>query len=92
MSELEIRREGSRYIGQLDGKDVAFVDAENVAEDAIAIRHTEVDPGYEGRGLAGTIVKHVIEDARLHQRKVIPMCGYAAAYIERHPEYKKDVR
>jgi uncharacterized protein len=92
MHELEIRREGDRFIGQLNGEDVAFAEVDDIASDGLLIKHTEVLPAFEGRGLAGALMRHVLEDAKRHGRNVVPTCPYAAAYIERHPEYHHCLR
>lgn len=51
------------------------------------IVHTEVDPAYGGRGIAGGLVKSVLEEAGRTGVKVRARCSYAAGYLERHPEY-----
>ena len=47
--------------------------------------HTEIDPNYEGQGLAGVLVKAALADVRA------PAAGggrlpYVSAYVKRHPE------
>lgn len=52
----------------------------------LAITHTEVPPGLEGRGIAGALVQAVLDHAQAHGLKVLPLCSYARAYMRRHPE------
>ncbi|HET8797191.1 MAG TPA: GNAT family N-acetyltransferase [Thermoanaerobaculia bacterium] len=41
-----------------------------------------------GRGIAGALVKHALDDARARGLKVIPRCSYVRAYIEKNAEYR----
>lgn len=52
-----------------------------------ALIHTEIDPAFEGRGLAGHLIAHVLEEARARELQILPHCPYVRGYIERHPEY-----
>jgi predicted GNAT family acetyltransferase len=76
----------------LDRAEVAHMEVDPIAADGLLIKHTEVQPQHEGKGIAGALVRHVLEDARRQGRGVIPLCPYAAAYIKRHPEYLEYVR
>lgn len=49
--------------------------------------HTAVPAQLEGRGIAGVLTKHALEDARSRGLTVVPRCPYVRAYIDRHPEY-----
>ena len=55
--------------------------------DAVTIAHTEVRPGFEGRGLGARLAKFALDDARRRGLRVVPRCPFVAAYIRRHPEY-----
>jgi len=52
------------------------------------IEHTEVDDELRGQNIGYQLVHHAIEYARVHQLKILPMCPFARAVIERKPEYK----
>ena len=52
----------------------------------MTIVHTEVDPALEGHGVAGALVRAALDHARASGLKVDPVCGYARAYMERHPD------
>ncbi len=52
----------------------------------LILPHVEVDPAIRGRGAAGRLMAEVLLLARERGWKVNPTCGYAAAYIQRHPE------
>jgi predicted GNAT family acetyltransferase len=53
---------------------------------AVVLVHTEVDPGYEGRGLAGELVEGAFRDLRDRGLRVVPLCPYIRAWLRRHPE------
>ncbi len=49
--------------------------------------HTEVEPEFEGHGVAGEMVARALDDVRARGLKVVPSCPYVRSYISRHPEY-----
>jgi predicted GNAT family acetyltransferase len=53
----------------------------------IAFVHTEVDPRFEGQGLAGKLIATALDEARAGGVAVLPFCPFVNAYINRHPEY-----
>ncbi len=58
-----------------------------LVDGGMAIVHTEVPPAVAGRGIAGELVRTALEFARQEGWKVRPVCSYAVAWMERHPEY-----
>ena len=53
----------------------------------LTIMHTEVPKELGGRGMGSTLMKGVLDTARVQGLKVQPLCPFAKAYIERHSEY-----
>ena len=53
----------------------------------MVIEHTGVPEAIGGRGVAAALVRAALEHARRQGWRVVPACAYAAAYIQRHPEY-----
>ena len=53
---------------------------------AVALVHTEVDPAYEGQGLAGLLVEGALRDLRERGLRMIPICPYVHAWLRRHPD------
>jgi predicted GNAT family acetyltransferase len=49
--------------------------------------HTEVDPEYQGQGLASQLIKVALDDTRDAELRLVPQCPAVAAYIAKHPEY-----
>jgi len=52
-----------------------------------AFDHTEVEPRYEGHGLAGRLVTEALDAARGRGWTVLPYCPYVRGFLGRHPEY-----
>jgi predicted GNAT family acetyltransferase len=50
--------------------------------------HTEVDPALRGRGLAGRLAVYALNETRAEGLRVVALCPFIAAYIERHPDYR----
>ena len=71
------------YLSKLD----YILDGKN-----FVITHVGVYPELRGQGIAGRITQVSLEYAKEHDLRVIPMCGYAAAYIRKHPEYAELTR
>lgn len=53
----------------------------------ITITHTEVPRAVEGRGVGSALVKGMLDEIRREGRKVVPLCSFVRAYINRHPDY-----
>ena len=56
--------------------------------EVMAISHSEVPPEVEGRGIGSALVRGTLDDIRKRGLKVLPLCGFVAAYIRRHKEYQ----
>jgi predicted GNAT family acetyltransferase len=80
-------RAGSRYLAQW-GDSVAGFAEYNLKPDAIVFTHTEVDPAFEGRGVAGVLVRAALDDVRSRGLRVIAVCPYVKAWLARHPDYQ----
>lgn len=54
----------------------------------LAIPYVEAAPPLRGTGAADRLMKGVMEIARAEGLKVVPLCGYASAWLRRHKEYR----
>ena len=75
----------SRFIAEVDGHQ-AHLDYE-VVGDTMRITHTRVPTAIRDRGVAGELVRVAVTHARTEGLKVNPLCSYADAWLERHPDY-----
>lgn len=57
----------------------------------VVFTHTEVRPGFEGRGIASALVRQALDDVRRRGRKVLPVCPFVQAFLARHAEQYADV-
>jgi predicted GNAT family acetyltransferase len=78
--------ERNRYEITLDGQLAGFVPYRRTPG-RIALLHTEIDDAHQGAGLAGTLVRAVLDAARADGLAVAPYCPYVAGWIARHPAY-----
>ena len=53
----------------------------------ITFTHTEVPKELGGRGIGSQLAKGALDQARERGLKVVPLCPFIKAYIEKHPEY-----
>lgn len=76
-NEFELDVDGHRAVAayQLEG-------------DMITFTHTLVPKKLEGRGIASKLIRAALDSARDRGLKVIPICPFVKAFIERHPEYQ----
>jgi uncharacterized protein len=58
-----------------------------VGEHQLIIDHTMVPDAFRGQGAGVKLVDRAVADARASNRKVIPLCPFAAAQFRRHPEW-----
>ncbi len=86
MSEVRDNPATSRF-EMASGDAVAFVEYMR-AGDRIVLIHTEVPEALSGRGVGSKLVRGTLEAVRTEGLKVVPRCGFVAAYVERHPEYR----
>jgi predicted GNAT family acetyltransferase len=84
--EITASGERSRYEISADGKPAGFTQYERRG-DAIAFLHTEIDPEYGGKGLAGRLIGHALDDVREQRLAVLPYCPFVRSFIAKHTEY-----
>jgi predicted GNAT family acetyltransferase len=80
-------RADSRYVA-LWGESVAGFAEYTLKPDVIVFTHTEVDPAFEGRGIAGVLVRTALDDVRSRGLRVVAVCPYVKAWIARNPDYQ----
>lgn len=54
----------------------------------IIIDHTEVPDVYRGQGVGRALALHAVEAARTGGWKIIPLCPFFKAQVERNPEWQ----
>jgi predicted GNAT family acetyltransferase len=84
MTDIVNNRERHSYVLDVDGH-TAFA-AYRMEGGKIVFYHTVVPPQLEGRGIGSALVKGAMEDVRAQGLKVVPLCAFVKAWIDRHPE------
>jgi uncharacterized protein len=54
--------------------------------DRLVLIHTETPVGLEGRGIGAALVRAALDRARREGLTVVPLCPFARAWLEQHPE------
>jgi predicted GNAT family acetyltransferase len=49
--------------------------------------HTEIGEQFGGRGLATTLIREALDDARGRGWSVLPYCPFVKAFVAKHTEY-----
>jgi predicted GNAT family acetyltransferase len=70
-----------------DGDELAGFAEYHRSGDEVAFIHTEIDPRFEGRGLAGLLARTALDTARAQGLAVLPYCPFIRGWIKKHPEY-----
>ena len=58
-------------------------------KDKIFLTHTEVPTALEGKGIGSAIIKSALEQVEKEELTLVPLCPFVAAYIKKHPEWRK---
>jgi uncharacterized protein len=73
---------------ELDADGVTAVANYRVAGNVMTITHTEVPPHARNRGIASRLIEGVLVEARARGLKIVPLCPFVSAYVDKHPEYR----
>ena len=57
----------------------------------LIIDHVEAPDALRGTGAAGRFMEALVAHARAKGERITPICSYAAAWLQRHPDEAKDV-
>ncbi|MDD2819297.1 MAG: GNAT family N-acetyltransferase [Candidatus Nanopelagicales bacterium] len=52
----------------------------------LSLLHTRVIPEYEGQGMAETLVRGILDEAKAKNLQVLPVCEYVAGFIGKHQD------
>ena len=84
---LLVRDNPERHRFEINLGDGTFAIAEyTLRPGKIMFTHTEVPEAHEGKGLGTTLIRFALDAARERGLKVIPICPFFAAYMQKHAE------
>ena len=84
MSEVVDNRARNRFELEVDGE-TAFAEYRREGPN-IVFTHTIVPEALSGRGIGSRLVRAALDAARAEGLKVVPLCPFVKAYIEKLPE------
>jgi hypothetical protein len=83
---------GGRYVGRIDGiTEPAIMTYSRASATLIIVDHTEVPAAMRGKGAGQALAEHAVAEARQGGWKIIPLCPFMKAQMDRHPDWS-DVR
>ena len=95
MSEIDVKREdgpsGGRYSAVVNGEE-AEMTYSRAGANRIIIDHTGVPEGLRGLKVGLALVEAAVMDARKQGFKIIPLCPFAKATLDKHPEWADAVQ
>lgn len=85
MTDITVTRndDESRYEIRTDGALAGFAEFQ-LRPGAIRFIHTELDPAFQGQGLAGVLAERALTDAVATGDAIVPLCPYIAKYLSTH--------
>lgn len=84
-NQITFNTSENRYELSVDGQ-VVHADVRR-DKDRLYIDYVYAPPELRGKGAAGQFMTQLMVIVRAEQLKVVPICGYAASWLERHQEY-----
>lgn len=88
VATIEHDEAASRYVIHSEGERAGFAAYERDGDQWV-FTHTEVDPQFSGRGLAGELVGHALDEVVAAGGTIVPVCEYVASYIRKNPQYEE---
>ncbi|MEQ8400722.1 MAG: GNAT family N-acetyltransferase [Roseitalea porphyridii] len=76
-----------RYLIAAPGGATAEMSYSRVNDGLIIIDHTEVPDAFRGTGTGRRLLERLIADARAAGTRIVPLCPFAKAQFDRHPEW-----
>ena len=91
MTDLAITRKdgesGGRYVVKVEGHEAELTFSRIGTSADIIADHTGVPDELAGRGIGKALIDFMIEDARTHGFRIVPLCPFIKAQYQRHPEW-----
>jgi len=85
-ADVRDNTEDRRFEIWVDGEIAGFT-TYVVRSGTISFLHTELEPGFQGRGLGQELVGAALRSARQRGLAVLPFCPYVRGFIAEHSEF-----
>ncbi len=79
---------GGRFVARIPGKPDAEMTFSKAGEKILIIDHTGVPGELGGMGVGKALVEHMVMDVRARGLKVVPLCPFTRATLEKHEEWQ----
>jgi predicted GNAT family acetyltransferase len=84
---LKYNEQQERFELEVDGT-TAYIEYRK-GGNTMALTHTEVPAALEGKGVGTAIVEKSLSYLEENNYRLVPLCPFVLAYVERHPEWKR---
>ena len=84
----EDKPSGGRYVARIEGKPEAEMTFSRAGEKILIIHHTSVPDELGGMGVGKALVEHMLMDVRKRGLKIVPLCPFTKAMLQRHKEWQ----
>ncbi len=81
-----------QFVLRINGERLGFLDYAPTPAGEMRIDYVEVDPALRGGGHGRKLVEAAVAFARERHWRVVPICSYARAVIERDPVLSTELR
>lgn len=90
MNEIqhEKTQKGGAFYLEINGRRLAQMVYVMAGEKTMVIEHTDVDEQLKGQGVGKKLLGQLVKYVREHQIKVIPLCPFANATLQKTPEWQ----
>jgi uncharacterized protein len=85
-TEVRDTPERSRYEASVDGEAAGFAEYRDV-DGARVFTHTQVFDAFEGKGVGSALARSALDDVRARGARLVALCPFITAYLERHGDY-----
>lgn len=86
MIEIRNAPERDRYEILVDGTFAGFSHYQP-QEGSLVFDHTVIREQFAGQGLASKLARGALDDVRAQQGRIVPLCEYIAAWLEKNSDY-----
>ncbi len=83
-----VRDNSARSRFELDDGGVTAFLTYQLAGNVITLVRSETPVAARRRGLGSRLVEGVLQTARARGLKVVPVCSFVRAFLDKHPEYQ----
>ena len=77
-----------RFELHIDGEIISIADFSEREDGTVVIPHVATDPAHRGKGNAGRLMDGVLDRLRATDRKVVPLCPFAAQHVRNNPQHQ----